>query len=114
LRNEVSVNSERVDTESALVDQQENRASFWHPEQDRTRLAVGIRQFQLRHVTPDQSAEIAFKLYPGQTFSARVVSVIPMNSTGQVEVSGMLSDLEEMLTSIATTFIAICMDSRPV
>jgi multidrug resistance efflux pump len=56
-------------------------------EQDRTRLAVGIRQFQLRHVKPGQSAEIAFKLYPGRIFSARVESVIPMNSMGQVQVS---------------------------
>jgi len=67
-------------------------------EQDRTRLAVAVKQFQLRHVKPGQPAEIAFKLYPGRTFSAQVESVIPMNSAGQVEVTGVLSDLEDMLS----------------
>ena len=66
-------------------------------ENDRTRLGVGIRQFQLRHVKPGQPAEIAFKLFPGQVFSAQVDSVIPMNSMGQVTTSGTLSDVEDRI-----------------
>ena len=83
-------------------------------EQDRTRLAVGIRQFQLRHVKPGQPAEIAFKLYPGQTFSARVESVIQMNSSGQVEVTGVLSDLEEMLASQRPYGVILTLDDDAI
>jgi multidrug resistance efflux pump len=66
-------------------------------ENNNARLAVGIRQYQLRYVQPGQAAEITFKLYPGQTFSAQVDAVIPMNSMGQALARGVLSDLEDKL-----------------
>jgi multidrug resistance efflux pump len=83
-------------------------------EQDRTRLAVGIRQFQLRHVKPGQHAEVAFKLYPGQTFSARVETVIPMNSSGQIEVTGVLSDIEDMLTNQQPYGVILTLDDDAI
>jgi multidrug resistance efflux pump len=83
-------------------------------EQDRTRLVVGVKQFQLRHVKPGQSAEIAFKLYPGQTFSARVETVIPMNSAGQVEVTGVLSDVEDMLTGERPYGVILTLDDDAI
>ena len=83
-------------------------------EQDRTQLAVGIRQFQLRHVKPGQAAEIAFKLYPGQTFSARVERVIRMNSAGQVQATGVLSEVEEMLTDNRPYGVILTLDDDAI
>jgi multidrug resistance efflux pump len=83
-------------------------------EQDRTRLAVGIRQYQLRHVKPGQPAEIAFKIYPGQTFSARVDVVIPMNSRGQAQASGVLTDLEDLLGSERPYGVILTLDDDTI
>ncbi len=94
------------------VSQISGRSSMAFVEQDRTRLAVGIQQFQLRHVKPGQSAEIAFKIYPGQTYSARVEQLIPMNSAGQVQATGVLSDVEEMLTSNRPYGVILTLDDE--
>ena len=83
-------------------------------ERGRTRLAVGLRQFQLRHVKPGQPAEIAFKLYPGQIFSARVESVIPMNSMGQVQASGQLVELEDMLANKRPYGVILTLDDDAI
>jgi multidrug resistance efflux pump len=83
-------------------------------EKDSSRLAVGIRQFQLRYVKPGQSAEIAFKLYPGRTFSAQVDSVIPMNSMGQALASGVLSDLEDRLSSERPYGVILTLDDDAI
>lgn len=96
------------------VSQTPGRSAMAFVEQDRTRLAVGIRQFQLRHVKPGQAAEIAFKLYPGQTYSARVEELIPMNSAGQVQASGVLSDVEEMLTSNRPYGVILTLDDDAI
>jgi len=96
------------------VSQMPGRSSLAFVEEDRTRLAVGIRQFQLRHVKPGQAAEIAFKLYPGRIFSARVESVIQMNSTGQVEVTGVLSDLEDMLATKRPYGVILTLDDDTI
>ena len=61
-------------------------------EKEQTRVAVGIQQYQLRHVKPGQSSEIVFKLYPGRTISAKVEAVINMNATGQIQASGVLEE----------------------
>ena len=96
------------------VSQASGQSSLAFVEEDRTRLAVEIRQFQLRYVKPGQSAEITFKLYPGQVFSARVESVIPMNSSGQVQVSGVLSDVEEMLTDKRPYGVILALDDEAI
>jgi multidrug resistance efflux pump len=83
-------------------------------EKDSTRLAVGIRQFQLRYVKPGQSAEIAFKLFPGQIFSAQVDSVIPMNSMGPALASGVLSDLEDRLSSERPYGVILTLDDDSI
>ena len=83
-------------------------------EQNRTQLAVGIRQFQLRHVKPGQFAEIALKIYPGQTYSARVEQLIPMNSTGQVQATGVLSDVEDMLASNRPYGVILTLDDDAI
>ncbi|MDF1743067.1 MAG: HlyD family efflux transporter periplasmic adaptor subunit [Gimesia sp.] len=68
------------------------RSWMAYVEKERTRVIVGIRQYQLRHIQPGQSAEIAFKLYPGRTISAKVEAVLNMNATGQIQASGVLED----------------------
>jgi multidrug resistance efflux pump len=80
-------------------------------EQDRSRLGVRLRQFQLRHVKPGQSAEIAFKLYPGQTFSARVEAVIPMNAMGQIQASG---ELSEVVTGNLPYWVVLTLDDDTI
>jgi multidrug resistance efflux pump len=45
---------------------------------------VGLQLFQnhLRHVAPGQPVEIAFKMYPGRIFEAKVLHVQPASATG--------------------------------
>ena len=61
-------------------------------DENETRIAVGIGQYQLRHIKEGQSAEVIFKLYPGRTFAGEVDSVVGMNSAGQMVPTGVLHD----------------------
>jgi RND family efflux transporter MFP subunit len=47
-----------------------------------------IPQAYLRHVSDDLEAEVTFKMYPGETFSAKVQYVIEASSQGQVLANG--------------------------
>ncbi len=58
--------------------------------QEDIRLAAGINQNMLRHVTPGQRAEVVFKLYSGRTFEATVESVAFMTRQGQLQPSGIV------------------------
>lgn len=51
---------------------------------------LGMQVFQkdLRYIEAGQSAEIAFKMYPGRVFDARVVKVLPASGTGIAAPSG--------------------------
>nr|MCH9653214.1 efflux RND transporter periplasmic adaptor subunit [Planctomycetota bacterium]MCH9726289.1 efflux RND transporter periplasmic adaptor subunit [Planctomycetota bacterium]MCH9776677.1 efflux RND transporter periplasmic adaptor subunit [Planctomycetota bacterium] len=104
------------------------RSWMAYVEKERTRVIVGIRQYQLRHIQPGQSAEIAFKLYPGRTISAKVEAVLNMNATGQIQASGVLEDSdatarEQQVTawfsfwmihrSMLPSFPAVLLDRRP-
>lgn len=59
-------------------------------EASRTRVAVAINQYALRHVEPGQRAEVIFKLRPGQTFSATVESIAYTTPAGQVQPTGVV------------------------
>ena len=61
-------------------------------DESETRVAVGISQYQLRHVKEGQSAEVVFKLYPGRTFSAKVDEILGMNAAGQMVATGVVQD----------------------
>jgi len=61
-------------------------------EQERTRVVVWIKQYQIRYVKPGQEVEIEFKMFPGQTVSAKVDAVVKMNATGQMQATGKLRD----------------------
>lgn len=49
-----------------------------------------IQQSYLRYIEPGQAAEIAFKMYPGEVFTATVEAVTPGSSLGQFGPSGIL------------------------
>lgn len=53
-----------------------------------TRIAVAVPQYAIRHIEPGQQAEVIFKLYPGQTFSATVEAVAYITPAGQLQPSG--------------------------
>jgi multidrug resistance efflux pump len=69
------------------------RASLVFVESDRTRIAVAIKQNQLRYIQPGQEAEVVLKYLPGQTLSGIVVGVAALTSGGQVQSSGVVEDL---------------------
>lgn len=54
------------------------------------RIAVAINQNAFRHLEPGQPAEIIFKLFPGQTFAAKVESLIYITAEGQLQASGLV------------------------
>jgi len=58
-------------------------------------LAVQIQQIHTRHVEVGDEAEVIFKLYPGQIFSATVVDVIKANSSGQVATGGIVDSINQ-------------------
>lgn len=69
------------------------RASLVFVESDRTRIAVAIKQNQLRYVQPGHRAEIVLKYLPGRTLLAKVVGVADLTSGGQVRSSGEVEDI---------------------
>ena len=44
----------------------------------------------MRHVRPGQRVEIAFRLWPGQIFDARVAAIVPMTPQGQLQPAGLV------------------------
>ena len=59
-----------------------------------TRIAVALPQYALRHVEPGQQVEVVLKLRPGETFVAEVDAVVPLNSQGQIQASGIVPNFE--------------------
>ena len=55
-----------------------------------------IEQINLRHIKPEQSAEVIFKMYPGQIFDAKVHHVVLATSSGQVDASGFVPEATEI------------------
>jgi RND family efflux transporter MFP subunit len=51
-------------------------------------IGVQIAQNYLRNVKVGQKAEVIFRLFPGQTYPAKVFSIIRANSAGQIAASG--------------------------
>ncbi len=51
-------------------------------------LAMQIFQKDLRYIEPGQPAEIAFKMFPGSVYNARVVQVMPASALGMQAPSG--------------------------
>jgi multidrug resistance efflux pump len=61
-------------------------------DENETRISASISQYQLRNVEVGQDAEIIFRLRPGQTFSAKVDSILRMNGAGQMTATGVIQD----------------------
>ena len=56
------------------------------------RMAVGIPQSRLRHVKIGQKAEVVLRMYPGTTLSATVTDISDINSSAQLQPSGIIPD----------------------
>lgn len=57
-------------------------------ERDARVVALQMPQAYLRHIKPEQSIELTFKIFPGEIFSGKVESVVMASSQGQVSMSG--------------------------
>ncbi len=64
-------------------------------DESETFLVVQMQQINTRHIEPGDAAEVIFKLFPGQTFSATVVRVFKANSSGQLAPSGTIVTLDQ-------------------
>lgn len=59
-------------------------------------VTVQIRQIHTRHIKPGDTAEVIFKLYPGETFKANVVRLVRANPSGQVTPGGLTLSLDNI------------------
>ena len=64
-------------------------------------IVAKMDQRGIQHVQPGDSAEIAFKMYPGNVFEAEVVSVVWANGNAQGIPSGLIPDEESLGTDDA-------------
>ncbi|MEA3411600.1 MAG: biotin/lipoyl-binding protein [Pseudomonadota bacterium] len=55
---------------------------------DLNRVAIGINQYQIRHLRAGLPAEVTFKVLPGKTFSAVMIDGAPITPGGQLAPSG--------------------------
>jgi len=60
-------------------------------------LLMQIFQKDLRYIRPGQTAEIAFKMFPGRVYNARVDQVIPASAIGQVAPSGLAAAPQQVV-----------------
>jgi RND family efflux transporter MFP subunit len=59
-------------------------------------VTVQIRQIHARHVKPGDTAEVIFKLYPGETFPAKVIRLVKANPSGQATPGGLTLSLDSI------------------
>ena len=59
---------------------------------DAQRMAVGIPQSRLRHVEVGQKVELVLRMFPGRTLNATVTNIIDINSSAQLQPSGIIPD----------------------
>jgi len=66
------------------------RQSMAFVESGKRIVAAQIQQIYMRYIEPGQPAEITFKMFPGQVYTATVESIGPGSALGQVGPSGQL------------------------
>jgi multidrug resistance efflux pump len=81
---------------------------------DRTRIAVAVPQYVLRHVKPGQPVEVVLKLRPGKTFSATVDSIAPINSDGQIQASGIVPEIGTASLSAQQFIVIVNIDDEDI
>lgn len=74
-------------------------------------IGAQIHQIYLRHIEPGQQVEIAFKLYPGHTFSATVEQIVPATSLGQGAPAGLAITPREIVP--APFIVRLQLDADP-
>lgn len=68
-------------------------------DESETFLVVQIQQINVRHIKAGDAAEVIFKVFPGQVFSATVVNVIKANSSGQLAPGGTIASVDQFDTA---------------
>jgi multidrug resistance efflux pump len=58
---------------------------------EKSEVVMTVQQYALRHVKPNQPAEVTFKQYPGQVFKAKVQRIAYTSSSAQLSPSGQLA-----------------------
>ena len=81
---------------------------------DRTRVAVAVPQYVLRHVKPGQPVEVVLKLRPGKTFAATVDSIAPINSDGQIQASGIVPEIGTASISAQQFIVIVNIDDENI
>jgi multidrug resistance efflux pump len=64
-------------------------------DESETFLVVQMQQINTRHIEPGDAAEVIFKVFPGQIFSATVVRVFKANSSGQLAPGGTIVAVDQ-------------------
>ena len=60
-------------------------------------IVMQVFQKDLRFIQPDQPAEIAFKMFPGKVYTARVVRVMPASAMGIAAPSGLAAAASQVV-----------------
>jgi multidrug resistance efflux pump len=71
------------------------QAAMTFIDESETFVVVQMQQINIRHIKPGDAAEVIFKLFPGQIFSATVVRVFKANSSGQLAASGTIVTVDQ-------------------
>ena len=73
---------------------------------------LAIKQTNLRYIQPGQDAELVFGLYPGKTFSAKVVTIVQGVRQGQADASGSLANPLPLPPSLFAVRLELGEDAR--
>lgn len=76
-------------------------------------LGVVIAQNYLRHVELDQTADVVLKLFPGQTFKAKVSRIVQQAKGGQIKTSGVELDIASLSEQPFMVVLEMELDTLP-
>ncbi|MEP3046314.1 MAG: efflux RND transporter periplasmic adaptor subunit [Roseibium sp.] len=78
------------------------------------RVVVAIPQTRLRYVDPDQQVEVTFSFQPGKVYPGKVVSTVPLASSGQLPPNGLLPSLSDLAGPNETFGVIVDIDDLPM
>ncbi len=76
-------------------------------------IAAAIPQTRLRHVKAGQPAEITLAVFPGKILNAKVVEVIRVNASAQLQPSGILPSLSSLTGPNELMGVVLKLDDAP-
>jgi multidrug resistance efflux pump len=81
---------------------------------EKTEIVVAVQQYALRNVRPGQPAEVTFKLFPGQVFSATVDRINYMTSAGQLQPSGQVASSSRLDLTAEQLAVVLRLDASAI